>query len=232
MTRHRNQPLSPAVDVGRIPLGAGLGVVSGALANTLPGVTDHGALTGLADDDHPEYYRVSGRKSGAYYYGAVGIGGTSGALATLNKLTATPFFVGVSQAFDRIAVANVTGVVNAIMRVGIYADAAGLPGALIHEAAAQIDLSTGTGIKEVTINQTLSGKVWLAAVPQVALPSALLRLGHIMLPEVGTASPYNAFAGYAVSQTGVSGALPNPWGATVNWETAANTCPAVSLRKT
>jgi hypothetical protein len=197
-----------------------------------PGVTDHGALTGLADDDHPEYYRLAGRVSGRYYYGIWGIGGSSGSLATLNKLYAVPFYVGASQAFDRIAVANVTGVATAVMRVGIYADTNGVPGALIHEASATIDLSTGTGVKEVTINQTLGGKVWLAAVPQVALPSAILRLGHIMLPEVGTTSPYNAFGGYCVSQTGVTGALPDPWGSTVNFETTANTVPAVSMRKT
>lgn len=174
---------------------------------------------------------VAGRISGQYYYGAPGIGGSSGALSTLNKLTATPFFVGDSQAFDRIAVANVTGVATAVMRVGLYRDSSGKPGALIVDAGT-IDLSTGLGVKEVTINQTLSGIVWVAAVPQVALPTAILRLGHIMLPHVGTASPYSAFAGYAVSQTGVSGTLPDPWGSTVNFETTANTCPAVSLRKT
>ena len=218
------------IDPRRIPLGSGMSVVSGALVAS-GGVTDHGALTGLTDDDHVEYYRLAGRKSGSYYYGIWGIGGTSGALATLNKLYAVPFYVGASQSFDLIAVANVTGVATAVLRVGLYEDSAGVPGDLIVDAGT-IDLSTGTGIKSVAISQTLSGKVWLAAVPQVALPSAILRLGHIMLPEVGTASPYAAFGGYAVSQTGVSGALPDPWGATVNFETTANTIPAVSMRKT
>lgn len=174
---------------------------------------------------------LAGRKSGVYYYGTYGIGGSSGAMATLNKLYAVPFHVGASQAFDRIAVANVTGVATAVMRVGLYQDSSGVPGALIVDAGT-IDLSTGTGVKEVTINQTLSGKVWLACVPQVALPSAILRLGHIMLPEGGTTSPYSAFGGMAVSQTGITGALPDPWGGTVNYETTANTFAAVSLRKT
>lgn len=174
---------------------------------------------------------VAGRRSGVYYYGTYGIGGSSGAMATLNKLYAVPFHVGDSQSFDRIAVANVTGVATAVLRVGIYADSNGVPGALIVDAGT-IDLSTGTGIKAVTISQTLSGKVWVACVPQVALPTAILRLGHIMLPEVGTASPYSAFGGMAVSQTGITGTLPDPWGSTYNWETTANTFAAVSLRKT
>lgn len=190
-----------------------------ATSTTTPAVT----LTNLA-----QY--LAGRKSGEYYYGTYGIGGSSGAMSTLNKMYAVPFHVGVSQAFDRIAVANVTGVATAVLRVGLYQDSSGVPGALIVDAGT-IDLSTGTGIKEVTINQTLSGKVWLACVPQTALPSAILRLGHIMIPEVGTASPYSAFGGMARSITGITGALPDPFG-TSSPETTANTFAAVSMRKT
>lgn len=52
---------------GEVPDGSG---------TSLSGVTDHGLLTGLADDDHTQYLLLAGRSGGQIAYGATGANGT------------------------------------------------------------------------------------------------------------------------------------------------------------
>lgn len=59
---------------------------SGNLSFTTPsaGVTDHGALTGLSDDDHSQYALLAGRSGGQVLYGGTGIGDDIWLMSTTN----------------------------------------------------------------------------------------------------------------------------------------------------
>lgn len=62
-------------DLGAITVGAGLSLSSGTLTATGGGgVTDHGALTGLSDDDHTQYLLLAGRSGGQVATGGTGSG--------------------------------------------------------------------------------------------------------------------------------------------------------------
>ena len=174
-------------------------------------------------------FGFGGRISGQYYYGCTIIPGSNGSMATLNKLYAVPFYVGDSCRFDQIAVANVTGVATAVLRVGLYTDNNNRPDRLILDAGT-IDISTGTGVKTVSIDIRLQGKAWLCHVPQTALPSSIVRVGAIVDPTISTASPYSSWSGMAYSQTGINGALPASWGSTYTNEATGSTFAAVSMR--
>lgn len=61
--------------LGHFKVGSGLAVDgSGVLSVTAAGVTDHGALTGLSDDDHPQYQLRSEKNSANGYAGLDGSG--------------------------------------------------------------------------------------------------------------------------------------------------------------
>lgn len=47
-----------------VTIGTGLTFSGGTLSNSASGVTDHGALTGLSDDDHTQYTLLAGRSGG------------------------------------------------------------------------------------------------------------------------------------------------------------------------
>lgn len=172
---------------------------------------------------------IPARMSGRYYYPPFAVTGTSGAGATLNRLYAVPFWIGDSQAFTKIAIALVTAVASAMLRVGLYTDGGCKPSSLIVDAG-QIDCTSSFGVKEVTITQTLSGLVWLACAWQGAVATSYLRLGQSMFPFIGSTSIYSAWPGMGYSQDSVSGGFPSSWGSTYNLETTANTIPAVALK--
>ena len=147
---------------------------------------------------------------------------------TANRLMAIPFIVCGSHQFVRIAI-NVTTLSTLGARLGIYANAIGnvYPGTRLLDAGEV--LVTGTGLKEIVINQTLdTGLYWLvvvcAATPTIkAAPVAGCMVG-LGLDGALANTPGN---GYYVTVT--YGALPDPFpaGATVN--VAAN--PIVALFK-
>jgi hypothetical protein len=117
-------------------------------------------------------------------------------------------------------------------RLGIYQDnGSGVPGALILDAGT-IDAST-TGQKSITISQSLSGLIWLAAVEQGGSGGAQLfmypNLDMSDLKVTGTGN-YGAIRS---SSTSVSGGLPNPAGAvSVSSLAASWNAPWIWLRVT
>lgn len=153
--------------------------------------------------------------------------GTNGTI-TLDKLFAIPFYVGQSQSFDRISV-NALGTASSFMRLGVYADDNGQPGALTADYG-QVATSS-SGAVTITISLTASGLIWIAAVGQGVAPSTT-RLGTAVVnPWVPPSNHYSvSFTATAYSQSSVSGSLPSPWGSTFNIEQAANTIPMVWLR--
>ena len=155
--------------------------------------------------------------------------GTGGnATVTQSNLYVTPFYVGNATAFDRIA-AYALGT-GSTMRLGIYLDDNGLPGALLADYGT-VNMNT-TGISAITISQTLSGQVWVAACAQGANALTVITSGDYN-PFVGTTNDPYSFGHVSTGyyQTGVTGALPSTWGST--YSTTYNTAyPAILLRMT
>lgn len=146
-------------------------------------------------------------KTGAYYFPQAGRTTNANGASTM---TAVPFWVGKTQAFDRIGCAVTTLDAAASIRLGIYADTGeGLPGALV------VDAGTVSGAAvaavEATISQTLApGWYWLAAVNQGGNPTtrcisivAPLAIGASTVAEATQSQPVTG-----VNMTGVTGALP------------------------
>jgi hypothetical protein len=169
------------------------------------------------------------RQSQLYYYGAEYQAlGTNGTI-TQSTLYASFFEVGQPQVFDAIGVVVATGVASATMRLGVYADDGnGRPGQLLIDGGT-CDCS-GNGTKFVRIPLTLlGGNVWLAGVSQGAA-SNVARVPFYSGLRYGQANPFSVGC-LGWSQTGVTGALPNPWGFTYTAVTAAAILPVMLLRK-
>ena len=151
----------------------------------------------------------------------------------LDEMYAMPIFIPKSQAFTAMAATVNVSAATAVHRLGIYLPSAtNKPGSLLLDAGT-IDSST-TGVKTVSITQTLAGNTlyWLVCVPQVALATIRAFNGSVSGPGVGVGasnvviqSPMSSF--YRVQS--VSGALPsNPtWGFVTN--TNVSVVPIVGL---
>lgn len=154
---------------------------------------------------------VSGAKSGRYYTGASGTGAARA--LTLDRLELTPFVVGQTTSYDRIACYVSTFNATSVVRLGIYRSGTDLfPGALLLDAG-PVDAGASNGAKTITIAQTLSpGVYWLGAVAQVATcsvfcsSSAASNIPLVGLVDIGFNTATNMI------KTGVSGALPDPFG--------------------
>ena len=104
---------------------------------------------------HPGY--VAGR-----FYQAPLRAGTAGTfVATANRLYATLTYIGTKHSFDRIGL-NCTVTASGNVRMGIYSNSGGQPGALVLDAGA---MALATGDNVITINQALPpGFYWLGCV--------------------------------------------------------------------
>lgn len=101
-------------------------------------------------------------KSGRYYTadGAEGKDSSQN-LAVADKIWYIPFLVPVVTTFDRIGVEVTTAQAASNLRLGIYSDSSGVPGARVLDAGTVA--SATTGAKTITISQALSaGLYWLA----------------------------------------------------------------------
>lgn len=141
-----------------------------------------------------------------------------------NVLYAVPIWVPVTTVFSGISIA-VVGVGSTSCQLGICANGAGVPDALFLDAGS-IGTTTN-GEKIISVGFTLIGPaVWWGlcaahGAPSVVGTSATWASADI----VPTFSPFSGHNnGY--SQTGISGALPSPWGATI---TPAAAVPCVYL---
>ena len=155
------------------------------------------------------------RTSGYRYIGSV-TPSIGQATPTQNQLQAVPFYVGNPTSFNGIGVNVQVGAASTTVRLGIYADNSGRPGALIVDAGTVSTATTGEKIASIT--QTLSGSIWLAAVSQVGTPTlAGTNVNTLMGPDIGIdaydGTPLGV-QGYTTSS--VAGALPSPWGSTFN----------------
>jgi hypothetical protein len=189
---------------------------------------------------------------------AKAIGGVLGAPAVSGRIyrpsmvvwshTDTPTTIGVLGArpiwlqagtLDRLYAQHFTdATASELLRVGIYADDNGRPGALVLDAGT-IDLSTATGVKSLSISQAVSnGRYWLASVRQGptnvatvfryfvanrAIQAMQVGLGY---DEMSSASAVHDRSIQNRAVTGVTGALPNPFGTSSD----SDECPIILLR--
>lgn len=155
-----------------------------------------------------------------------------GNVPTLNRLYAVPFEIGDFREFDRIGSPVQAAAATAQLVFGVYADDGGKPGSLLLQTSA-LDASVAASLVDGAFDQIFSGLVWLAAVAQTAVPDVVLiwapTAGQggtaFYQPRIGIADPPTAipFGGaaddnvlIAYSQDSISGALPDPWGSTLN----------------
>lgn len=146
---------------------------------------------------------------------------SSGRYLNSGSFVATTFATGIaymrcrkiwipaSLTFDRIAChVSFGGTAGAVVRLGIYrSDSNGLPSTLILDAGT-VD-STSTGVKEITISQTLAaGSYWLAEAAQVAgcsLTADTSVNGWFFETSFATGPMVT------LEQASVTGALPSTW---------------------
>ncbi|MBS3938761.1 MAG: hypothetical protein KGZ50_09370 [Peptococcaceae bacterium] len=200
---------------------AGAGGAVHALATTeaagFMSATDKLSLDAL------DYLRY--RRAGLYHAGI-----TASALSSLavsaNNLDILPFYVPVTQTFDRIAI-NVTTLAAGNARLGIYADTGAVyPGTLVFDAGV---VTTGTaGIRALTISLVLApGLYWLARL-QDAAPSlqGLTSAGMIALGSEDLGA--GVITGYRLARAYGDG-FPNPLPSGAAFITGPR--PAVFLRR-
>lgn len=163
---------------------------------------DYTILSGSVMDFRPTATPL--RTSANNFVQTSGVTGTTTA-AVAGTLTFVPIVVPATVVTKNLYASVITAAAGATVRVGIYANANGGPGALIAEGDSTIDAST-TGVKSTTITQTLPpGSYWLAAVAQGGTPSLRTLVGR---PPgmTGNSDPGASMSGW--SQTGVTAALP------------------------
>lgn len=161
-------------------------------------------------------YGGAGYKS-LHYYQADLYGPNANAIPAEARMYVVAFPVRKKTTFDRIATfAIANGTAGAVLRLGIYADDGFCyPGALVVDAGT-VAMAAGAPVtKEITISQSLdAGIYWLAAVIQGVAgtrPTMICSAGTTTAtPNLAlTASPHVNETAY--TQTGISGALPNPF---------------------
>jgi hypothetical protein len=125
-----------------------------------------------------------------------------------------PIFISEDMTIDRIAVEVTTAAATSTVRLGLYSSTDNVPSALIADFGTVA--SDTTGVKEKTISQAVSkGLIWAA---YVCSNSSSVRLRQIsdgyQTLTFGT-SAAQMFDQIGYTQTGVTGALPNPTTATI-----------------
>lgn len=154
--------------------------------------------------------RPSFRAGGTFYYCGT-LRTAANTVLVQNTLYCTPFYVNKDTTFATIGVVS-TGVALSSARLGIYSDTNGVPSALVLDAGSVG--TTGGAFASISISQALTvGWYWLACAVQGANGNIQCITAGFQVP---TTAPFSAgtLAGY--TQTGISGALPSPWGATLN----------------
>lgn len=155
---------------------------------------------------------------------------------TLGDMTAVRIHLEAGT-LDRIAAHHFStaGGAGEVQRLGIYNDDNGRPGSLLLDAGT-IDLTTGNAFKAITISQAVSDAwYWLASVRQGTTNTAHM-VGYGTDDQHQSLMDWQEFDGTAIHDkglwiartTGVTGALPNPYG-TITME-RSHQQPMVAVR--
>jgi hypothetical protein len=149
-------------------------------------------------------------KSGYYY---APIAKTIAASASeADILQAQPFPIPATSTYDRIGIACDSAGAGCNVRLGIYDDDGGAPGALIVDTGT-FAITGGGALNLQTISEELAGPAlyWLAGVFSSANATIDLRSG---IGFTGPFVPGSTDPGYSVAvyRSFSFGALPDPWG--------------------
>ncbi len=174
-------------------------------------------------------YRRSGATAPERWYTAptTGTALTTGA-PSANTIRAIPFVVEENITIDRIAV-NVTTLLAGNVRLGIYNDNGNLfPGTRLLDAGASSTATTG--VKAITINQTLTpGLYWLVSVGSSA-PTIRCFAVASMIPIMGYDNTLGTAPGLYYTNAFTYAALPATFPATATVGTAVP-IPAIFVRR-
>lgn len=194
------------------PSGLGHALIAAAVLEALRTLS----LSSLAQVGLGGYVRrdVDRHRSGYYLYPR---GNRQNTTPSLNNLVAFQLLVPDDVIITELGCEVVTaGSAGAVARLGLYTNGQGRPGDLVYDTGTVA--TTSTGVKSFTgLRIPLRrGIYWLALAPQVA--TAVFRginefYSPLLLPVATAPSGANPNIN-AVLITGVSGALPNPYGTT------------------
>lgn len=145
-----------------------------------------------------------------HYFTALNGGVRTDIAMTADVLQCSRIVLAEDVFFTRIGVYVVTAAAGCTIRVGVYRDSDGVPGAL----AGGANLNAGTtGVKEANTSGLLTaGIYWLAAVAQGGTPTVTTHdplIGMSAGSAAGIANPPIQNSPYRIS---ITGALPNPFG--------------------
>jgi hypothetical protein len=142
---------------------------------------------------------------GGFYYGPF----ANTTSSNTGSLIFAPVFFHTPTLVDRLRCeVTVAGGAGSVVRMGMYAPGTdNLPDALIVDAGTVV--SDSTGIKDLTISETVSGLVWLAGVSQPTGASPTVRASNNL--NLSSTLPTGAAmnSGAVLFQSSVSGALPS-----------------------
>jgi len=155
---------------------------------------------------------------------------TSNGALTKDVLYAHPRLIYQTATIVSLSVLVTSGVASSVGRLCVYSDDGGKPGTLLAEKTVS---TAGGGHCIATLDTPLAvtaGKYWLASAQQAgASASATQNMtgnNAFDAESVPATSPYGSGPAHGVSQTGISGAAPDPWGSTL---TPQQTVPAIWL---
>ena len=152
---------------------------------------------------------------------------TLNAAATLDRVLYTALLLPSTTSLSNIvAQVQVEGVAGSVVRLGIYLpDAGGAPGALLVDAGTAS--ATTTGLKSISISQTVSGMIYVAVVVQgaVATLAGYRITGASYFTPTAGSFPFTN--GLFYIESGVSGALPATANATLSGGTQNGYCAGV-----
>lgn len=158
-----------------------------------------------------------------------GLAAMAGGLSD-DQMYLVPIFISEDMTFDRIAIEVTTAAASATVRLGLYDSVDSVPTNLIADFGTVA--ADTTGVKELTISQAVSkGLIWAAYVCSNSSSVRLIQIqdGHQTMTFGSTAA--QMFDNYSYTQTGVTGALPDPTTATIATAGAVAFNGVVTLRR-
>lgn len=197
------------------------------------GSTDPNSVTGALNLIIPQLPHRPGGTT--FVHSATGSAAGSNAFS-LNTIYAIPFYVPATTTYSHMGIIRTVTVTSGQERLGVYADAGGIPGSLLFDWGFTLPSSGAgnPGFKFITpspASQLSGGWVWLACAPQGALNTLFATVGTSTgAPTViGTSAPSTTGMTMGYAGTTTTGQLPVSWGATY---TERAVVPLVYLART
>ena len=169
----------------------------------------------VAASSVPEFIYRTGQSA---WYLPLGSTSTTTGTVTIDRMFCMPWRVPNTISIDRIGCEiTSTGGAGSVVRLGVYRDDNGLPGALVVDAGAGVNGTSAT-VQSITISATelVRGNYWLAVAAQVGTTPTfrMASVGPDYQIPMTSAPTANQLPG-CVYQASVSGAFPATFGTPV-----------------